>query len=132
MATPHRPRFSRAALPLTVAAAAATLAACDRDTRDWAGSDVKVCRDAQGRRVADRQCEQQTAYAGHNSGHVPGVVRYYLGRGSQVARVGEPLTGGSPVARPGVSYARATPATVTRGGFGSSARSFGGGHGGGE
>ncbi|MDT7933125.1 MAG: hypothetical protein RQ833_00785 [Sphingomonadaceae bacterium] len=124
MATPARPRFSRAALPLTVAAAA-TLAACDRDKRDWAESDVKVCRDAQGRRVDDRQCEQQTARAGHSGGHMPGVAWYFLGRGSQVARLGEPLTGGSPVARPGVSYARATPATITRGGFGSSARSFG-------
>ena len=109
-------KFDRRVLPITSAVAAALLATCCSRSPDIAEQDVRVCRDAQGRRVADRNC---SGGGGSGGGH----GWYYLGRGSAVARVGERVSGGSIAPSYGRSYSPASSATVTRGGLGLSGRS---------
>ena len=116
-------KFEPAMLPLTAAMASA-LVGCS-PSADVAERDLAICRDGSGRRVADSGC-------GSGHGGMGGAGFYYLARGSRVPAVGEPVSGGSGTPVRGVSYARASAATVTRGGFGASAEGGeGGGHGGG-
>jgi len=112
------PRFDATVLPITSAVAAAVLASCS-PSAGRADRDVAICRDGQGRRLSDASCSSG-ARGGYGGGW------YYLARGSRVPAVGEAVSGGSEVPRAGVGYARASAATVTRGGFGMSAHGFGG------
>jgi hypothetical protein len=107
-------KFDRRVLPITSAIAAALLATGCSRSPDTANSDVRVCRDNMGRRVDDGNCR---TYHGGGGGW------YYLNRGSAVARVGQPLNGGSIIPTPGRSYGQASSATITRGGLGMSGRS---------
>lgn len=107
-------KFDRRVLPITSAVAAALLATgCSRNP-DTANADLRVCRDAQGRRVEDYNCRSRGGGA---------VGWYYLGRGSAVARVGQPQGGGSIAPSFGKSYGEASAASVTRGGLGGFGRS---------
>lgn len=110
-------KFDRRVLPITSAIAAALLATGCSRSPDTANSDVRVCRDAQGRRVEDSNCR---SYHGGGGG---AFLWYYLNRGSAVARVGQPLSGGSTTPAFGKSYGQASSATITRGGLGMSGRS---------
>ena len=107
-------KFDRRVLPITSAVAAALLATgCSREP-DTANADVRVCRDAEGRRVDDAQCR---THAG--GGIATGAfLWYYLTRGSTVPRVGQPLAGGSIAPAFGKNYREASQSTVTRGGLG--------------
>lgn len=107
-------KFDRRVLPITSAVAAALLATGCSRSPDTADSDVRVCRDTQGRRVEDHNCR-----SGGSGAH----GWYYLGRGSAVARVGERVSGGSIAPSYGHSYSPASSANVTRGGLGLSGRS---------
>lgn len=114
-------KFEPAMLPLTAAMAGALLTGACSPSSDVAGRDLAVCRDGAGRRIDDAGC-----------GRGGGTGFYYLGRGARVPAMGEPVGGGSFSPVRGTSYARASAATVTRGGFGASAEGGeGGGHGGG-
>ncbi|PTQ12170.1 hypothetical protein CLG96_06335 [Sphingomonas oleivorans] len=116
-------KFDRRVLPITTAVAAALLASgCGSRGEDRASSDVAVCRDRSGRRVDDADC----AGGGSGGGSAGARGWYYLARGSRVPAIGEALGGGSDRPRAGVHYARASAATVTRGGFGMSAHGSGG------
>lgn len=107
-------KFDRRILPITSAVAAALLATGCSRSPDTANSDVRVCRDAEGRRVEDSNCR---SHAG--SGVATGAfLWYYLNRGSAVARVGQPLSGGSIAPSFGKNYREASQSTVTRGGLG--------------
>ena len=116
-------KFDPRILPITSAVAAALLVgACGPSVAD---TDVAICRDASGKRTADTNCPRG---GGHGAILGAGAAGwYYMARGSAVPRVGEAVTGGSTTPRAGVSYARASSATVSRGGFGGSARGGGGG-----
>lgn len=115
-------KFEARTLPTTTAMAAALLlGACGASV---ANTDVAVCRDASGKRTADANCPRGGGHAGLGAG---AAAWYFMARGSAVPRVGEALSGGSASPRAGVGYARASSATVSRGGFGGSARSGGGG-----
>ncbi|WP_298400122.1 hypothetical protein [Sphingobium sp.] len=108
-------KFDRRVLPITSAVAAALLATgCSRNpgTTDTADADVRVCRDAQGRRVEDNDCRSRAGGA---------VGWYYLNRGSSVARVGDTQMGGDFSPAAGRSYSDSS--SVTRGGLGLSGRS---------
>ena len=118
-------------LKITTAVAAALLAgACGQRETQWtADRDTAICTDGQGKRVADRNCQQRHV-GGHGGGSA--FLWYYLGRSQAIPYYGERAAGGSYVGRPGVAYARAPAgasmtraAAVSRGGFGSSARVFG-------
>ena len=125
-------------LGITTGVAAALLAgACSQGQPDngWtADKDTAICVDQQGHRVPDGQCPQQrVASAGGGIGASP-FLWYYLGRASAVPYYGDRVSGGSYAPAAGRSYFRAPAATamtrsaaISRGGFGSSARSFGGG-----
>ncbi|WP_174291847.1 hypothetical protein [Sphingomonas bacterium] len=119
-------------LKITTGVAAALLAAgCGQQDNGWtADRDTAVCVDQQGKRVPDDQCPGQR-HAGGGMGSA--FLWYYLGRQSALPYYGEPVRGGSFTPAAGHSYFRAPAATaftrsaaVARGGFGSSARSFGG------
>ncbi|MCI4589755.1 hypothetical protein MOK15_06575 [Sphingobium sp. BYY-5] len=110
-------KFDRRILPITSAVAAALLATGCSRSPDTANADVRVCRDAQGRRVEDSNCRSHSGVA------TGAFVWYFLNRGSAVARVGQPLSGGSIAPSFGKSYGQVSPATVTRGGLGLSGRS---------
>jgi hypothetical protein len=118
--------FDPRVLPITSAVATALLAGACSPSADVAKSDVAVCRDAAGVRVDDARCM-------HGGGHgatgaiVGAATWYYLSRGSMVPQFGQALSGGYTTPRAGVGYARASSATVSRGGFGMSARGGGGG-----
>lgn len=121
-------------LKITTAIAAALLAsACGERDNGWTTDrDTAVCVDRQGRRVADQQCNQRVASHGGGSS---AFLWYYLGRNSALPYYGEPVHGGSFARTPGRSYfaapaasAMTRSAAISRGGFGSSARSFGSGH----
>jgi hypothetical protein len=122
-------------------AMAATLSGCSTSDDDW-GSDVvadrdtRVCVDQNGYRVDDDDCERTTYVRTGGAG----FLWYYVGRGSRLPYYGDsvrdPRLGlkGSYFPNKGVSYAKAPAAAnmarsaaVSRGGFGSSGRSFGGG-----
>lgn len=97
---------------------------------DWqTDRDTRVCRDNRGKRVDDSQCRGGARTGGAGSA----FMWYYLGRGSYVPPVGSTFASdarGSYAPRAGATYYTATKAApasaVTRGGFGSSARSSGG------
>lgn len=121
-------------LTLTTGLAAALLASgCDRPQADgWtAQRDTAVCTDRAGNRVADDQCRRQ-AHAGGHAGASP-FLWYFLARSAIIPPYGERVAGGSYNRAPGRSYGFAPRATnvtragaISRGGFGASARSFGG------
>ena len=106
----------------------ATACAPSPSSNDWESDrDTRVCRDKSGKRVSDSQCRRG------GSGVGSAFMWYYIGRGSYIPPVGSsfsPDTRGSTTPRAGASYYTApsvAPASaVTRGGFGSSARSSGG------
>jgi hypothetical protein len=124
-------------LTTAMAATLTTVSACSSDD-DWDGNviasrDTEVCVDQNGYRVDDYYCSSGTRGGG-------GAYWYYLGRGARVPYYGDSVRdkrlafAGSPSRTTGVSYARAPAesnmtrsAAVSRGGFGSSGRSFGGG-----
>lgn len=116
--------FDPRVLPITSAVATALLAGACSPSADVARSDVAVCRDAAGLRTDDANCVRSGG--GHGGG---GAAWYFLSRGSAVPQPGQALSGGYTSPRAGVGYARASSATVSRGGFGMSARGFGGGAG---
>lgn len=115
-------KFEAKTLPTTTAVAAALLLGACRPS--VANTDVAVCRDASGKRTADADCPRG---GGHGAMIAGAAGWYYMTRGSAVPRVGEALSGGSSIPRAGIGYARASSATVSRGGFGGSARGGGGG-----
>jgi len=98
------------------------------NSNDWQSDrDTRVCRDNRGMRVNDSQCHRG------GSGVGSAFMWYYIGRGSYIPPVGSSFssdTRGSTTPRAGASYytapAAAPASAVTRGGFGSSARSSGG------
>ena len=100
-----------------VLAVAAALAGCDQQP-------VRVCVDAQGRRIPDQPCATSAAVVGAH-------WRYY-GGGVTTPAVGEPATGGSDVADHSASYSAAPEEGVSRGGFGGTAEDVGGHGGGGD
>lgn len=129
-------------LTSAMAATLTALSGCSSSEDDWgsdvvADQDTRVCVDQNGNRVQDDDCERR---ASHRSGIGAGFLWYYVGRGSRVPYYGDsvrdPQLGlkGSYFPTKGTNYAKA-PATanmarsasVSRGGFGSSGRSFGGG-----
>lgn len=129
-------------LTSAMAATLTALSGCSSGEDDWgsdvvADQDTRVCVDQNGNRVADDDCDRG---ASHTSGVGTGLLWYYIGRGSRVPYYGDsvrdPQLGlkGSYFPTKGANYAKA-PATanmarsasVSRGGFGSSGRSFGGG-----
>jgi hypothetical protein len=115
-----------------VAATAVTLAACDQPADHViAQQDTAVCVDKSGNRVPDADC--QNYHGGGGSGVASAFLWYYLGRSSAVPYYGERVSGGSFTRTAGATYfhapvrtAMTRSAAVARGGFGSSARSFGG------
>lgn len=127
-------------LTTAMAATLSTLSGCASSDDDW-GSDVvadrdtAVCVDENGYRVDDDSCDR-TSRSHFSGGH----MWYYVNRGSRVPYRGDlvrdPRLGikGSFFPANNVQYVRAPAATnmarsasVARGGFGSSGRSFGGG-----
>lgn len=115
-------KFDPRLLPITTAVAGALLAGACGPSTDRATADVAVCRDSAGRRAADGNCARSN---GH--GVAAGAFAwYYLARGSAVPREGAVVSGGATAPRAGVGYARASPATVSRDGFGGSASGSGG------
>lgn len=113
-----------------IAASAVTLAACDHQPDHWiAQQNTMVCVDQSGNRVPDADC--QNYHPGSGVGHA--FLWYYLGRQSAVPYYGERVSGGSFTRTAGATYFHAPVSTamtrsaaVARGGFGASARSFGG------
>jgi hypothetical protein len=117
-------------LKITTGVAAALLAVgCGQRDNGWtAQQDTAICTDRSGQRVPDANCQRNT---GSHIGSA--FLWYYLGRSSTIPYYGERATGGSFNRAPSVTYARAPAgsamsrsAAISRGGFGSSARSFGG------
>lgn len=123
-----------------MAATLASISACSAQD-EWsegvvADQDTRVCVDQNGQRIDDDYCDNRS----RNYVRGSGAGWYYIGRASRLPYLGDsvkdPRLGitGSSVADPAKSYARA-PSTVnmtrstavSRGGFGSSSRSFGGG-----
>lgn len=101
----------------------------------YAQSETAVCVNSAGERIPDSNCDD-TYHGGHS-----GASWYYFGRNSRVPFYGDSVHDsrfagtGSPEAQPGTTYYRAPASTsvtraqaVSRGGFGSSGRSFGGAH----
>ncbi len=138
-------------LTVTTAMAATLMAlpACS-EREEWNGdvyatNDTAVCVDQAGMRVDDDLCDEGSSgasgsYASSGSGRGGGFFWYYLGRRSAIPYYGESINDpriyafGSSQPQPGVRYARADAPTrmtrsqaVSRGGLGSSGRSFGGG-----
>lgn len=120
-----------------MAATLASISACSSGD-DWsegvvADRETRVCVDQNGQRIDDDRCERGSrSYVRGSS-----IGWYYLGRSSRVPYIGDSITApgvkGSYQADPAKSYARAPAASnitraaaVSRGGFGSSGRSFGG------
>lgn len=107
-------RFCAAGLPVTTAVAA--LSACS--PADYAQDDVQMCRDQQGRRVADANCQRSGGWRGGS------FVWVYAHRGDRIPRMGQSIRGFSDSPRASASSTSGS-RDVTRGGFGSSARSSG-------
>lgn len=123
-------------LKLTTALAAALLAGgCDRQPKDngWTtAQNTAICTDAQGRRVADGNCRATQAH--HGGVGVGAFAWYFLGRNARLPYLGERASGGSFESSPAARYAFAPASTavtrsaaISRGGFGSAGRFFGGG-----
>lgn len=125
-----------------MAAALATLPACSSGG-DWNGDtyadgDTAICVDQNGNRIDEDRCDKNRYYSG---GGYNGYYWYYLGRRSMIPYYGESIRdaryaryGGGYSPRAGASYASAPMSTrmsrsraVSRGGLGSSGRSFGSG-----
>jgi hypothetical protein len=126
---------------MTPAMAATLLAAtgCSSAEDDWnqdaiAQQDTAVCVDSSGTRVDDDRCDDDR-YRGGSSA----FLWYYIGRSSALPYYGDSIRDrrfagrGSYRPVPGASYQRAPASTrvtrsqaVSRGGFGSSSRRFGG------
>lgn len=124
-------------LSLTTALASAFLAGCGQSQSEaewgdgedvYASGDTAICVDAQGERIDDDYCEDDNPRYG-------GGAFIYLGRGGYIPYYGERVRPGtySTSPRAGAVYGRAPTAAnmtrsaaVSRGGFGSSARSTGG------
>lgn len=121
-----RRTFDPKYLPITSAVATALLASACGPSTDVAKSDVAICRDANGVRTADANCARGTGGHGMNGAIMGAAAWYYLSRGSVVPPMGRAVSGGFTSPRAGASYARASAATVSRGGFGMSARGGGG------
>ena len=124
-------------LNITLAAAGAVLlTACGRSNDDWNGNqlaqqDTVICTDRDGNRVPDSECEHR------GTGGVSPFLWYYLGRSASLPYYGEHVRGGSFTRTANATYFHAPASTsmtrsaaISRGGLGSSARSFGGSHGG--
>jgi hypothetical protein len=126
-----------------MSAALAALPACSSNdgwNEDvYADRDTAVCVDQQGRRVDDDLCDDD-----YDGGGSSAFLWYYLGRSSAVPYYGDSIYDrrykgkGTFARQPGVSYGRAPASTamtrsqaVSRGGLGSSGRTFGGGRSGG-
>ncbi len=127
------------ALTTVMAATLAGLSGCSSQN-DWDGDvvadrDTRVCVDQNGYRVQDDRCGQRGYYGGGGS-----HLWYYVNRGSRVPYYGDgvkdPRFGykGSYFAAKGAQYAPAPAssnlvrsAAVSRGGFGSGGKFFGGG-----
>ena len=129
-------------LSMTTAMAAALLAlpACSSND-EWsddvvAAEDTAVCVNQEGERVDDDLCDDD----GRRGIGSSAFLWYYIGRGSAVPYYGDSIHHrryagyGSYKPRPGASYGRAPASTkmtrsqaVSRGGLGSSGRSFGSG-----
>ena len=121
---------------MTAAMAAAILAlpGCEDPEPTWqtAQTETAICTTQSGERVDDDLCGDDYDNRGSN-----GFLWYFIGRGSRVPyyydSVRDPRYRGSYQRSPTVTYARAPASTrvaspaVSRGGFGSSARSYGGG-----
>lgn len=121
-----------------MAATLVSISACSSGD-DWsegvvADRDTRVCVDQNGKRIDDDRCDTRSG------GYIRGsnVAWYYLGRHSRVPYIGDSVKNGryagSYAPDPAKTYARAPSASnitrsaaVSRGGFGSSSRSFGGG-----
>jgi hypothetical protein len=115
----------RLTMVLTVAGA---LSGCDsHKDQGWEASTgpTRVCVDQQGKRVPEDQCG-----ADHPAGgRVSPFLWYYLGslnRGGYAPGYGRAVSGGSYQPRPGVVYSAPSQNGIARGGFGATARSFGG------
>ena len=128
-------------IALTTAMAATLLAlnACSNADEDViADDDTAVCVDREGKRVDDSQCAPQTATNNHyhGGGGSSAFLWYYIGRNSAVPYYGDSIrdsrfAGGSYDRRPGANYRPAPASTrmtrsaaVSRGGLGSSGRSY--------
>ena len=128
----------RADLKFTTSVAAALLVSgCgggDREADGWtAQRDTAICTDAAGKRVADDSCRQQQAVANGSHGASNAFLWYFLARNAVIPPYGEVARGGAYARTPGRSYFRAPGTTrvtragaISRGGFGASARSYGG------
>lgn len=129
-------------LTTAMAATLTGLSGCgSRGDDEWGGDvvadrDTAVCVDQNGYRVDDDFCDGDVNYRVHGGGH----SWFYVNRGGRVPYYGDsvrdPRLGlkGSYFKTNGVDYARAPKsanmvrsAAVSRGGWGSSGRSFGGG-----
>lgn len=124
------------ALTTAMAATLTSLSACssgDHWEGSYADNDTRVCVDENGNRVDDSQCHNHIRGGGYHGW-------YYVNRGSRMPYYGDsvndPKLGikGSKTPVAGKSYASAPAhtnltrsAAMSRGGFGSSSRSFGGG-----
>lgn len=133
-------------LTMTAAMAAALLSlpACSRQD-DWnedvvADRDTAVCVDQEGVRVDDDLCARPSYAGSYNGGGSNAFLWYYLGRSSAVPYYGDSIHHrryagrGSFQPMPGARYDTAPASTrmarssaVSRGGLGSSSRSFGSG-----
>lgn len=119
-------------LTLTTTLATAVLAGCGQDEPEWgedqyAQSDTALCVNGAGERIDDDYCDDDRPYGGGTF--------IYLGRGGYLPYYGERPRAGSYTTTPaaGTVYARAPAASrmtrsaaISRGGFGSRARSAGG------
>jgi hypothetical protein len=106
-------------LLITTVVSAALLAGCSSsptaDDGSWETTeDTKVCRDKNGKRVDDINCE----YGARSGGVGSAFMWLYLARGARVPAIGQALKGGSTAKAPGVSYSSAS--SIERGGFGRS------------
>ncbi|MCP3728951.1 hypothetical protein M9978_00770 [Sphingomonas sp. MG17] len=124
-----------------MAAALASLPGCSPGS-DWNGDtyadgDTAICVDQNGNRIDEDRCDKRSYYSGGGYG---GYYWFYLGRRSMIPYYGESIRDaryakyGSYRPAAGASYASAPmhtrmarSAAVSRGGLGSSGRSFGGG-----
>lgn len=127
-------------LTITTAIAAALLATACNKTKDdgWAvQDDTAICTDREGKRVPDNKCPRQAlangTHGGMNGAATGAFLWYFMARNSVIPPYGERARGGSFNRVAGTSYVRAPSNTfatresvISRGGFGASARSYGG------
>lgn len=121
-------KFDSLSLATVLAVAAAVTAGCDDDKdKGWdaAAGPTRVCVDAQGKRVPENQCAVP-----RTGGGVSPFLWYYLGamtaQRNYVPGYGGVVGGGSFTPAAGTAYGMAPAEGIARGGFGGTARSFGG------